>query len=203
MAGRLSFSSTWVAGRMGKALLQPLFERSAHKGANAPHKVEGGLEMSLEFFASVFDIRPEPPPRQISLFGGPRKPVLLWTDAMWEPKQSVRAGVAFVARFPEGRLGSEVVWLYGAADTPQEILDKFGVKKNYIGQLELLAAALAYFSLPELRHESVFHWIDNTSVLAALIKGYARAHASVRLLHAFKAFAFGLRVDSWFQWVPL
>ena len=53
------------------------------------------------------------------------------------------------------------------------ILDKFGVKKNYIGQLELLAAALAYFSLPELRHslrhESVFHWIDNTSVLAALI----------------------------------
>ena len=84
----------------------------------------------------------------------------------------------------------------------EEILDKFSVKKNYIGQLELLAAALAFFSLPELRHESVFHWIDNTSVLAALIKGYARAHASVRLLHAFKAFAFGLGVDSWFQWVP-
>ena len=39
-------------------------------------------------------------------------------------------------------------------------------------------------------------------MLAALIKGYARAHASVRLLHAFKAFVFGLGVDSWFQWVP-
>ena len=108
-----------------------------------------------------------------------------------------RRGKHTFLKFPR-----QAVWLYGAADTPQRILDKFGVKKNYIGQLELLAAALAYFSLPELRHESVFHWIDNTSVLAALIKGYARAHASVRLLHAFKAFTFGLGVDSWFQWVP-
>ena len=33
--------------------------------------------------------------------------------------------------------------------------------------------------------------------------GLAAYDTSVRLLHAFKAFAFGLRVDSWFQWVPL
>ena len=35
-----------------------------------------------------------------------------------------------------------------------------------------------------------------------IVKGYSGAPDSARLLHAFKAYAFGFGVDPWFQWVP-
>ena len=92
--------------------------------------------------------------------------------------------------------------MYGARDTPQDVMARFVQKAQYIGQLELLAAVLVYYSVPELKGSSPIHWIDNTSAIAALIKGYSGAPDSARLLHAFKAFAFGFGVDPWFQWVP-
>ena len=93
--------------------------------------------------------------------------------------------------------------MYGAQDRPQDVMARFVEKRQYIGQLELLAAVLVYYSVPELRGSSPIHWIDNTSAIATLIKGYSGAPDSARLLHAFKAFAFGFGVDPWwFQWVP-
>ena len=58
------------------------------------------------------------------------------------------------------------------------------------------------YSVPELRDSSPIHWIDNTSAIAALIKGYAGAPDSARLLHAFEEYAFGFGINPWFQWVP-
>ena len=46
------------------------------------------------------------------------------------------------------------------------------------------------------------HWIDNTSAIAALVKGYSQAPDSLRILHAFAAFSLGLRASAWFVWVP-
>ena len=40
-------------------------------------------------------------------------------------------------------------------------------RKQYIGQLELLATIGVYYSIPELRGRRVVHWIDNTSAIAA------------------------------------
>ena len=37
---------------------------------------------------------------------------------------------------------------------------------QYIGQLELLAAIMMYYSVPELRDSSPIHWIDNTNLLS-------------------------------------
>ena len=79
---------------------------------------------------------------------------------------------------------------------------RFVRRKNYIGQLELLAAVAVYYSVPELRGRRVLHWIDNTGVISALTKGYSRAPDSVRIFHVFKAFCLGLGVSIWFQWVP-
>ena len=68
---------------------------------------------------------------------------MVWADAVWEPQQTNKSVVAFVVCFPPGHLGPDEVWLYGAENTPQEILDKFDPKRrNCIGQLELLAAIL-------------------------------------------------------------
>ena len=60
--------------------------------------------------------------------------------------------------------------MYGASDTPQDVMAKVVRKAQYIGQLELLAAVLVYnyYSVPELKGSSPIHWIDNQGVLSAL-----------------------------------
>ena len=200
MAGRLSFATTWVAGRMGRALMQPVYLRAASKLRGHTSALVPGLRLALTFFQSIFS--EVPPPRTISLTRGAIRPPLVWTDAMWEPSQKEKGVVAFVVCFPPGFVGPEEVWVYGAQDTPRNVMARFVEKRQYIGQLELLAAVLVYYSVPELRGSSPIHWIDNTSAIATLIKGYSGAPDSARLLHAFKAFAFGFGVDPWFQWVP-
>ena len=43
---------------------------------------------------------------------------------MWEPSQEEKGVVAFVVCFPPGFMGPEEVWMYGASDTPQEVMAK-------------------------------------------------------------------------------
>ena len=75
-------------------------------------------------------------------------------------------------------------------------------QEAYIGQLELLAAVSAYTTFhAELRDRRVIHWIDNTSALAGLIRGYAGSIDSARIVHAFHALNVGLRTDVWFEYV--
>ena len=47
---------------------------------------------------------------------------------------------------------------------------KYVTKLTYIGQLEMLAAVMTYWSVPELRGRRVIHWIDNMGAVAALVK---------------------------------
>ena len=133
----------------------------------------------------------------------------VWTDAAWEPDEAVPACVAFVVHFPgewrgEGgaRRWEAERWVHGSCAVPDDVMRRFYAREQYIGQLELLAAVGVYYSVPELRGRRVVHWIDNTSAIAALIKGYSRSPDSARILHAFAAFSLGLEASSWFEYVP-
>ena len=78
----------------------------------------------------------------------------------------------------------------------------FVKKKQYIGQLELLAAVIPYYSMPELfAGRKVLHFIDNTAAVAGLTKGYSARVDSARIVHAFHAFNVGLTAEVWFEWV--
>ena len=75
-------------------------------------------------------------------------------------------------------------------------------KQQYIGQLELLAALVAYSTFPELmRDKSVVHWIDNESAVYSLVKGYSGAPDSARVVNLFHATAAQLQVCPWFEYV--
>ena len=64
-------------------------------------------------------------------------------------------------------------------------------RRQQIGQLGILAALVPYLSCAaELRGRRVLHWVDSTSAIAALAKGYS-APDSARLVHAFHATAGG------------
>ena len=87
-------------------------------------------------------------------------------------------------------------------DIDQEWLTRFADKRQYIGQLECLAAVAVYFSLPELRGRDVIHFIDNTGALSALAKGYTGDIDSARLVHAFYMFNAAAQANVWFNFVP-
>ena len=69
-------------------------------------------------------------------------------------------------------------FFHGAAPLPDEVRQALVRRKQQIGQVELLGAVAPYLSLPELlRGRDVIHFVDNTSAVAALTKGYLFARA--------------------------
>ena len=72
-----------------------------------------------------------------------------------------------------------------------------------IGQLEILAAILVYLTIEPsaLRHRRVMHWVDNSSAVAALAKGYSSAIDSAHIVHAVQATLAGFDADVWFEYV--
>jgi hypothetical protein len=81
-------------------------------------------------------------------------------------------------------------------------MNRFVRKNQYIGQLEILAAVAVYYSEPSLfRNRDVIHWIDNTSALMALIKGYSGMSDSARLVHALYLVKYHLKCRVWFEHV--
>jgi len=70
------------------------------------------------------------------------------------------------------------------------------------GSVQPAVAGQWIFPPTLFRGQRVIHWIDNLSAVAGLCKGYSRVHDSVRLVHAFHAFANGLGARVWFEYVP-
>ena len=71
-------------------------------------------------------------------------------------------------------------------------------RAQQIGQVEIIGAIAPYLSCPELFAErEVVHWIDNTSAVAAMAKGYSNAVDSARLVHMFHAWAAGASALIW------
>ena len=207
LTGRLGFATQWSSGRFGRAVMQPLYRRAA--ASNGQSWINDAIFHALTFFAGVLR-RGSLPPRKYRFRGRERPTVKVWTDAAWEPDEAVPAMVAYVVWFP-GEWGNDATgaeaWLepyyvHGFAPVPEDVMARLMRRKQYIGQLELLAAIGVYYSIPELRGRRVVHWIDNTSAIAALIKGYSGSPDSVCILHAFAAFSLALEISSWFLWVP-
>ena len=210
-AGRLQFAASWAAGRFGKAALQPL-----HAGS---HRTRGGskrppsdaeraaIRAALEFFLSILLSAVSIPRKRLAFGRRSTKPtVRVWTDASFEPELTNPGRLGFVVEFPaEGAPGDgdycPAKWVHGSYIVPEWLMALFLQRKQYIGQLELLAAVGVYRSVPELRGRRIVHYIDNTSALCGLIKGYSRAADSARVVHAFHSFNLGLGAEAWFQYM--
>ena len=71
-------------------------------------------------------------------------------------------------------------------------------KAQYIGQLELLAAVVAYTTFPAaLAGRHVFHWMNNESAVYSLAKGYSGAADSARVVNLYHACVAQLGVTPW------
>jgi hypothetical protein len=198
LAGKLIFSLYWSAGRFGRAAMQPLFDCHRDRHDPSPPQLDA-LRASLEFFASTLG---QLQPRRFDFAKESLPPVLVWSDAAFEPGADTPASIGFVVLIP-GVAGQPDKWLHSSVEIPAAVLASLTERKQYIGQLELLAAVAVYYSLPDVfAGRQVIHFIDNTSALAGLLKGYSSISDSARIVHAFWARVVGLQVDVWFEYVP-
>lgn len=91
----------------------------------------------------------------------------------------------------------------GVADVEGGLMQHLLRRRQQIGQVELVGAVAPYLSLPQVfAGRRVIHWIDNTSALAALAKGYSGVPDSARLIHMFHAWAAAAGAAVWFEYVP-
>ena len=197
LTGKLQFTLSWSFGRIGRAALQPFFGRvTADESVTAPTP---GLTRAAGFLA---DIMANLPAIDICLDRAWEAPILVWSDAMYEKSGDIPAQGGFVVRIP-GTGGGDPVTYYSRHATPKSVLKQFVPgKKQYIGQLELLYAVAVYTTLPKkFANRRVIHFIDNTSAVAGLIKGYSRAIDSGRIVNAFHALNAGLRAETFFEYV--
>ena len=97
--------------------------------------------------------------------------------------------------------------VHTSAELGPEIVGRFVPRGQQIGQVELVAALLPYLSLVDavgrsrLAGRRVLHWIDNSSAVAALVKGYSAQPDSARIVHAVHATLAGLETRAWFEYV--
>ena len=201
LVGRLLFTLTWAVGTFGKAVLQPLFAMRQEEGAV---DIDGPVALALGFFLlAIAALRPR---AYNASRRAARRPILIWTDAMYaEGAENGGAQAGFNAFLPDDAgAATSGRWIHGSAKVSQEFIREFlRPGKTYIGQLELLAAVSVYYSIDpsELRDRKVIHWIDNTGALAAMVKGYARQTDGARIVHAFSALVVRLGFSTWFEYV--
>ena len=72
--------------------------RAAAAAGEADMRLSAGARSSLRFFASVLPVMPQ---HEYNVARLTEPPVLIWTDARWEPKLLAPAGVGFVVAFQE------------------------------------------------------------------------------------------------------
>jgi hypothetical protein len=64
-----------------------------------------------------------------------------------------------------------------------------------------VAPACAIDAPEQLRRCDALHWGDNSSAVAAIVKGYSSMPDSARLVHATHALLAGMEVRAWFEYV--
>ena len=157
----------------------------------------------------------------ISCLAIKQRPIVVWSDAAYELSSATPAIIGFVVFVPHlsaasgynpGRhlmtLGKRArrtavgSFFYAWMVVPDSFMQRFKVKKQYIGQLELLGAVCVYYSWPAIERAAgrklpteVIHFIDNSSALCALIKGYSGLPDSARLVYAYHC----LLLTVWFE----
>jgi hypothetical protein len=94
------------------------------------------VRAALMFFQTMLQIGL--PGRKFKLNTSKRGPILVWSDACWEEKSVVPAGIGFVIYIPPTDTAQAGKWYWSGATVDSEFISQFGVKKQYIGQLELL-----------------------------------------------------------------
>ena len=214
LRGKLYFTTTSAFYGVGRPALQAFTTRQYTKSSR--HDLDDELKSSISFFIKLLQNLPA---QQIPLKRVKRRPLYVWSDAMWEAKKNgdgtlataldpdsgelfyiAEAAIAFVVFDP-----SDNTWHAGVKQIGLDVIKMMVPgKKTYIGQLECLAATTVLYSLPaeRLRGMDAIMWIDNLSAKYGLQKSYSKVSDSGRIINAFKVKQAALNLRAHFEYVP-
>ncbi|CAE7557407.1 Dnmt3b [Symbiodinium sp. CCMP2456] len=193
LRGRLGWASCSMYGRCGRGGQAPLVQRQY---ASEPPALTAALRRSLEFYLSLLQLVQ---PRVIHLASLCRRPVVIYTDASWEPKCMQRPGLGYVLMHPDFSQ-----CLGGASSVTEEILAVLSDRQTQIMPLEALAIlqAFAAFCHLNLRCQDVVLFVDNQAVVSSLIKGACSEDDISLVLLCLHLFWAHLSCRVWLEWVP-
>ena len=199
LVGKLQFAVCTSYGRFGRAPIQAIV-------ASDGDAREGTLlhESLIFFIMCLGKLR-----GKVRRLGDhmQHKLSLVWSDAMYTARGEVEqiddvigfeTGLGYVAYDTE-----RVLRTAGRCTCPQEILEAMQKKLTYIGQLELIAILLPYWSEPKrFQGRDVIHFVDNTSAIYCAIKDYSKSANSARIVHCIHAVLVAFDINVWFEYVP-
>lgn len=82
------------------------------------------------------------------------------------------------------------------------LFQRLQFKKTYIGQLELVAAVVAYLTFPDvLRSRLCHHFIDNQGAYYSMISGYSSKTDCATILHEYHLAILKLGCHPWIGFV--
>ena len=212
LRGKLQFLLYTVGrgSRVGRSVLSAF--ASVRRGGRVGRYSIPIPQALLAAIAFLMVVLTKLPPRVIDLPAMARAvlrgSVIVWSDAMWEdgsPGKPAVGGLGFVVWFPPGHplAGPSGRFLFSARKVGLSELTFLDRDHSLIGQLELLAAAAVYVSLPQaaFHEQDVIHYIDNSSALYGMTKSYSRVPDSLAIIRAFHAANLALQANVWFNYV--
>ena len=162
LVGKFQFLCSTLFGRVGRCCTGPLRRRQY-----ASYPVEtltAELTLALRQMKCFLSTSPS---RELKVHH--INPILLYTDASDVPERvPQRILGAFLHDPIDGYSG------YTAWPVPETLVEKWLQRKSFMGQLELLAAPVAFETWrTRLQNRSVFLFCDNDSASANLVRGYS------------------------------
>ena len=188
LRGKLYFMCLTCSGRVGVAALLPFVRRQYSKRTYLSQDILASVAFFLILLKHMR-------PRSINLLSHLRPTLKVWSDAML---QDGVGRLGFVVYDPED--GYFVCTSYLV---PAWFFSLMRNANACIGQLEIAAALLVYITLPawRLQNRRVLHFIDNTSAMYSLFKGYSSKDDSSLLVNLFHLMLARLHLDIWWEYV--
>jgi hypothetical protein len=188
LRGKSGFMASQITGRLLRVCEQPLISRQYWETTSC---LSPNLRSALLFMKAVLNHVPD---RTIDFSRAVGCPILVYSDAMFEPDKPVRVGLIKFERDTQPIALTAVI--------PPTLVAQFEAKSTHIGQAEIFAALLLPWFLQEhVAKKPVLHFIDNQSALAGLIKSTSSKHDSQALLGTYAIMMATLECLVWAEYV--
>ena len=217
LIGSMLFLTSNCFDKIGRGGFQAMHEWCARHLRASPHSapsailahLDPSVHLSIVFFSFVFK---NLKPKICRPFHRARDPIIIYSDAQWEPIKEGRLFPAPSSKDPPLATHTTglgiIMFLDGltiaaSGEPPGSVMRSLFERKTQIIPLELLAAASALQLWGEkLQGRDAIWFIDNQSVCAALCKGTSRSTDIQVYSTAFHAWCYQYHISPWIQWVP-
>ncbi|CAE7513615.1 DNMT3B [Symbiodinium sp. CCMP2592] len=190
LRGRMVWAASAMFGRCGRGGQGPLCDRQYDVGRC---ELDEPLLAALRYIQALVKVVP---PRLVPLHSVPVSPVVVYTDASFEPAEMSSPGLGSVIFVRDEPTQGRASWV------PAQVLDSFADRATQIAPLEAMAVVLATLQFRrKLAGAEIIWFIDNQSVCASLVRGASSVDdmsTLVAVTHLLWA-TLGARV--WIEWV--